>query len=115
MGNIYVSNYVGNYLERFTPAGAASQFVVTGSISGPAGLAFDAAGNLYVANSATNAIEKVTPACVGSVFVSSGLSYPAAIAITNDAGIPLSLPVPEPADLALAILSGCVLLARRKR
>ena len=49
-------------------------------LSGPKGLAVDAAGNLYVANQ-NNTISEVTPGGVVSAFVGSGLNEPLGLAI----------------------------------
>src|SRR5207247_382206 len=46
---IYVSNGGDNTIRRFSADGTGSVFV-SGGLSFPDGLAFDAAGNLYIAN-----------------------------------------------------------------
>src|SRR5437773_12088870 len=46
---LYVSNYNSNTIVKFTSGGVGSVFASAG-LSGPVGLAFDAAGNLYAAN-----------------------------------------------------------------
>ncbi len=68
-----------NTISKVTPAGAVSTFVSSG-LTGPDGLAFDAAGNLYVANCNSITISKVTPAGAVSTFVSSGLDWPEGLA-----------------------------------
>jgi len=56
---IFVANFSGNNIEKFTPAGVGSLFSTTGN--GPGGLAFDASGNLYVSYELSSAIDKITP------------------------------------------------------
>ena len=85
-GNLYVANYSGNYIEKFTSGGVGSVFASTG-LNGPQGVAFDSAGNLYVANSGNGTagngfIEKYTPGGVGSVFA-SGLYFPYGVAFDS--------------------------------
>src|SRR3954454_22555129 len=72
---IYVSNYQGNYIERFTADGNGTFFGST-SGSNPAGLAFDGAGNLYAANYSYSTIDKFVPGGVRSLFANAGLSRP---------------------------------------
>jgi sugar lactone lactonase YvrE len=75
-GNVYVSNFVSNTIEKFSPSGQdLGAFAHTGPSSGPGGMAFDAHGNLYVSYFSANQVEKFTPGGQGSVFA-SGLSVP---------------------------------------
>ena len=46
---LYVANFNGNTIERFTANGVGSVFASSG-LSNPYGLAFDSAGNLFVSN-----------------------------------------------------------------
>lgn len=93
-GNLYAANSITDTVEKFTPGGTGSTFAGSG-LNFPVGLAFDSAGNLYVANSVGDNIEIFSSTTgVGSVFF-GGLSEPTFLAITNDAGQPLPLPVPE--------------------
>jgi len=80
-GNLYVANYYGNAIEKFTPGGVGSVFASTG-LDGPEALAFDSAGNLYVANYYSSTIEKFNPGGVGSSFA-SGLSGPIGLAFDS--------------------------------
>jgi sugar lactone lactonase YvrE len=75
-GNLYVGNYAGNTIDKFTPGGVGSVFASSG-LNAPYSMAFDPSGNLYVANAGSSPgyIEKYTPAGVGSVFA-SGVNYP---------------------------------------
>jgi hypothetical protein len=59
-GNLFVSDYFGNYITKFAPDGTGSVFAT--GLSTPSGLAFDKAGNLYVANFTGNDIIKFTRA-----------------------------------------------------
>ena len=76
-GDLYVSNFNSNTIERFTPGGAASVFAT--GLSFPVALAFDASGNLYAANLDTNTIEQFTPGGAASVFA-TGLNNTDALA-----------------------------------
>jgi DNA-binding beta-propeller fold protein YncE len=110
-GNLYAANVGDDTIEKFTPDGVGSVFANSG-VAFPEALAFDSAGNLYVANLAT--IAKFTPAGVGSVFASSGLSQPMGLAFTDDAGVPLPLPIPEPASVGLLGIVGLTMTWRRR-
>jgi sugar lactone lactonase YvrE len=79
-GNLYVTNYGDNSIEKFTPGGVGTVFA--SGLNNPAGLAFDSSGNLFVAEYVGNndgMIEKFTPGGVGSVFT-SGLNGPVGLA-----------------------------------
>ena len=114
-GNLYVAAADHSFytIEKFTADGVHSVFANTG-LNFPYGLAFDSAGNLFVANAGDNTIEKFTPDGVGTVFASSGINQPRFLAFTDDSGIPLSLPVPEPSVFGLFV-TGSLLLATRLR
>jgi secreted PhoX family phosphatase len=110
-GNLYVANYFSDTVERFTTGGIASTFAGSG-LNFPVGLAFDSAGNLYVANNSPlgDNIEKFSSTTgVGSVFA-GGLSQPQYLALTNNAGQPLSLPVPEVPTWGMVLAGFLVLL-----
>jgi hypothetical protein len=95
-----VSNNGINTIQKFTPDGAGSVFARTGSDYVAEGLAFDGAGNLYAAyaNGLGDHIEKLTPGGIGSVFAGIGPPSFESFAFTNDAGVPLRLPITAPAD-----------------
>lgn len=115
-GNLYAANEGGDTVERFTPGGTASTFAGSG-LNFPVGLAFDSAGNLYLANSSPlcDNIEKFSgTTLVGSVFA-AGLHDPEYLALTNDAGQPLSLPpVPEVPAWSMVVAGLLVLLSMRR-
>jgi sugar lactone lactonase YvrE len=72
-GNMYVTNWQINGVNKVTPAGVISTYA-TGTVH-PTGLAFDSNGNLYVSSeTATGFISKITPAGVVSTFA-TGLHY----------------------------------------
>jgi sugar lactone lactonase YvrE len=75
-GNLFVTNYGDNSIDKFTPDGVRSVFA--SGLSNPAGLAFDGSGNLYVAEYNGNndgTIVKFTPGGVETVFA-AGLDGP---------------------------------------
>ena len=121
-GNLYVSNAANagtgnNTIEKFTPGGVGSLFASSG-LSTPEGLAFDSAGNLYASNigNGNPTIEKFNSTGTDlGVFASSGLSAPHFLAFTDDAGVPLRLPVPEPSSWAMLAFGAASLLCFRRR
>src|SRR5207248_587153 len=88
-GNLFVSNFGNNTIEKFTPGGIRSVFASSG-LSQPEGLAFDSSGNLYAANWNDNTIEKFTSQGVPSLFASTSPYTPQFITV-----------VPEPSTWAL--------------
>ena len=111
-GNLYVANSASNTIEKFTPDGVGSVFASSG-LNLPLGLAFDSAGNLYAVNQEDHNIERFTPDGLGSVFA-SGLNGPQYLAFTDDAGVPLPLPIPEPGFLGLVAMGLLTVCAPRK-
>jgi sugar lactone lactonase YvrE len=117
-GNLYVANHNNNAIIKLTPGGSASPFATIAF--DPEGLAFDSTGDLYVASSGNNVIDRITPDGAGSPIVYHPppvpQSVPRGLAFTTDSGVPLALPVPEPATLlTLAAFAGPALLLRRPR
>jgi poly(3-hydroxybutyrate) depolymerase/streptogramin lyase len=47
-GNLWVSNYFGNSVARFTPTDTAPSYVLNQGLNAPVGLEFDSGGDLYV-------------------------------------------------------------------
>src|ERR1041385_1731622 len=80
-GNLFVGNYPGGNILKFTPDGTGSIFAI-GSNSTPYGMAFDTSGNLYVGDVYDNTIKKFTPAGAVSTFA-TGLSYPVGVAFDS--------------------------------
>jgi sugar lactone lactonase YvrE len=120
-GNLFAAFPQGNTIYRYTPDGKQSLFAST-DLSNPGGLAFDLGGNLYVANvggaplpnAADQTIARFAPDGTGSIFVSGLTNYPLYLAFTDDAGVPLQLPIPEPATAALAACALGTSVVRRK-
>jgi sugar lactone lactonase YvrE len=84
-GSVWVTNYTASAIAEFTPsqfsnpesptpAAAVTLSATSGSLSGPAGLAFDANGNLWVANAISNTVVQFT----ASQLAASGSPTPAA-------------------------------------
>lgn len=82
-GNLYVANYTGNNVVRFSPAGAAlGTFVAAGAggLNGATGLAFDSSGRLYVGSLNSDQVMRYStsgaaapaPGKSGAVFASGG-------------------------------------------
>jgi len=73
-GNVYVSNYLSNTIEKFSPDGVDLGVFASDGVSSPHGMIFDRAGNLYVANNGNNTIEKFSPTGADlGVFARTGL------------------------------------------
>src|SRR5439155_2371482 len=52
-GNLYVTNFAGNSIEKFSPTGIDLGVFANTGLDGPFAVAFDSSGNLYVANAHT--------------------------------------------------------------
>lgn len=78
-GNLFVSSFYGNTVNKVAPNGTVTTFVSSG-LANPEGVAFDADGNLYVANAGSGSISKIAPDGTASLFVASGLSAPSGLA-----------------------------------
>ena len=57
-GNLYVSNFRSNTIEKFSPDGTDLGVFASTGVYLPHGMIFDRAGNLYVVNNGTRTIEK---------------------------------------------------------
>lgn len=85
-GNIYVSDFNGNRVRRFTPGGNITTVAGNGVsgfggdggpatsaiLNGPYGLAIDAQGNLYIADLNNSRIRMVSPSGTISTYAGSG-------------------------------------------
>ena len=111
-GDLYVTEIAGR-IDKIDAGGAVSPFVLLPGT--PYALAFDSSGNLYASQADLGQISKITSAGVVSIFASDIVS-PTFIAVTDDAGHPLTLPpvsVPEPSSIVLALgFLGLVVFAR---
>jgi hypothetical protein len=93
--------------------GWVSPFAILPANAQPIGLVFDQLGNLYEGGVDVT-IRKITPGGVVSTFASGDHTF-TSLAATTDAGIPLPVPIPEPASFGLIALSGVALLKRQSR
>jgi hypothetical protein len=84
---VYVSNSYNSFVNIYPAAGQSQQPVgtITKGISGPEGLAVDAAGNLYVTNSASNTVTVYPPGQLNpSTTYSNGLAFPYGVSVGTD-------------------------------
>jgi|GEM_PF-3655393 len=70
-GNLFVTNYTGDRVDKVTPAGTRTVFAT--GITSPSPIAIDPQDNLYVGEYFTQLVKKITPAGVVSSYGSSGL------------------------------------------
>lgn len=63
-GNLYVSDYLGGRVYKYSSSGTESIFA--SGLNTPTGLAFDANDNLYVASFSGDVVYKITPAGISS-------------------------------------------------
>lgn len=87
---IYVADNYANTVWIFPAAGANPNPIgsITTGISGPQGLAIDAAGNLYVANSSDNSVTVYAPGSTApSMTLRQGLTTPAAVAVDSKGNV----------------------------
>ncbi len=88
-GNVYVSDYWNNRIEKFDSNGHflaawGSSGSGNGQFNDPSGEAVDSGGNLYVADSGNNRIQKFSPAGAWLANIGSGqLSGPDAVAVDS--------------------------------
>jgi hypothetical protein len=87
IGNVYVTDALGNRIREISPAGIVSTIAGTGTagyldavgtnaqFNYPAGIALDGAGNLYVADQDNDAIRMITPNHSVSTIAGSPISY----------------------------------------
>lgn len=79
-GNLYVAQFYGDAIQRYTQPWVGTVFASTG-LNRPTALAFDSRGNLYAANRGNHTVAKFAPSGASSVFASTGLSYPYGLAV----------------------------------
>ncbi len=70
-GNLFVTNYGGNRVDKVTPSGTRTVFAT--GITDPSPIAIDPQDNLYVGEYFSQVIKKITPAGVVSNYGSAGL------------------------------------------
>lgn len=86
-GNLYVANYDGDDIEKFSPTGTdLGVFAATGSDTAPYGLAIDGSGNIFAALVTGGAIDKITPSGSVSTFA-SGLGVPTDVAFDSSGNV----------------------------
>jgi sugar lactone lactonase YvrE len=95
-GNIYVSNFLGNNVLKFSADGTNLGVFVSTPLHAPHGMFFDSSGNLYVANNATNTIERFSSTGVYlGTFANTGLG-PHFFAISAPTPTPTPTPTATP-------------------
>ncbi len=83
-GDMFVRGYSGsNTVSEFAPGGTTPMATLTG-LSGPADMAFDAAGDIFVQNAGNATVSEFTPGSTTPTANLTGLSGPGALAC--DAG-----------------------------
>ncbi|WP_263369663.1 NHL repeat-containing protein [Granulicella cerasi] len=86
-GNVWVSNYFGNSLSKFSPQGvvASPGGFTGGGLNEPTGMAIDSLGNIWVKNAGANVISEFTS--MGSVVSANGYAPSGYVAGTLSAGL----------------------------
>ncbi|MDQ2832575.1 MAG: DUF6067 family protein [Acidobacteriota bacterium] len=108
VGNLYLSDFFNNLVEKVTPAGQLAIFAGSGStpvsttpqpatsaqLNGPTGMVMDASGNFYISDQNIGVIEKVNSAGQIVSVAGGGASAPSTtpqsalnVAISNPAGL----------------------------
>jgi uncharacterized repeat protein (TIGR01451 family) len=109
-GNLYIADMSNNRIRKITPGGVISTVAGTGvsgfsgdggaassaQLSGPGGVAVDAAGNLYIADSFNNRIRRVNPAGIITTVAGTGLA-----GFAGDGGLATSARLSFPTGLVL--------------
>ncbi len=110
-GTVYVADTNNNKVRKITPAGAISTFAGTGTaaysgdggqanlaeLSGPQGVAVDAAGVVYIADSGNNRVRAVANDGVITTFAGTGVS-----GSTGDGAAATLARLSSPVDVALS-------------
>jgi predicted outer membrane repeat protein len=80
---VYISDQQNNQIIKVTSGGTASVLAITGTaISGPEGIAVDAAGNIYLAEAGGTMLH-ITPAGVSTPMINTGVSSPYGLAFSG--------------------------------
>jgi len=108
VGNVYISDFFNNLIEKVTPAGQIVVFAGGGStpvsttpqpatsaqLNGPTGMVMDASGNFYLSDQNIGFVEKITSAGQIASFAGGGSTAPSTTpqpaldaAISNPAGL----------------------------
>jgi len=95
-GNVYVSNFSGNTVQKFAANGSPLGIFASTPLNGPHGMCFDGDGNLLVANNLYSRIEKFSPTGTYlGVFAPTGAG-PHFFAINPPLPTPTPTPSPTP-------------------
>jgi hypothetical protein len=107
-GNLYISDFFNNEIEKVTPAGqlvvvagggstpvsTTPQAATSAQLNGPTGMVFDAAGNFYLSDQNISMIEKVNTSGQIYSFAGGGSNSPSdtpqaalTVALNNPAGL----------------------------
>jgi hypothetical protein len=120
-GNIYISDFSNNIIEKVTPSGVITIFAGTGTagfqgdggaatsaeLNQPGGTVVDSKGNVYIADFGNNVIRVVNSSGIISTFAGN-----ATAGFSGDGGAATSAELSEPVDVALD-LSGNLYIADR--
>jgi hypothetical protein len=90
-GNLYISVYYNNLVEKWTAANNALTTLISSGLNGPEGIAVDSSGNVYIGNYNDSTIQEWSPANSNlTTLVSSGLNQPAALALDSEGNVYIS-------------------------
>jgi len=109
-GNIYVAEIGGNRIRKITPGGTISTIAGTGvqgysgdsgpaisaKLSGPAGVAVDAAGNFYIADQGNHVVRKITTDGIIHTIAGTGAN-----GFSGDGGPATSAMLNDPEDVVI--------------
>lgn len=109
-GNVYIAEYNGNRIRKVTPGGTITTIAGTGqsgysgdngpavraTLSGPNGMAVDAAGNLYFADTENNVVRRLSASGIISTVAGTGIG-----GYTGDNGPAVKATLRSPFGVAL--------------